>query len=57
MVAVRYEISLHVFNSKRNSISARAHILFSIEKASKPTLKHFFCKYLSQSDTYQLESA
>ena len=30
MVACRYEISLLVFNSKRNSISTRAHVLFSI---------------------------
>ena len=29
MVACRYGISLLVFNSKRNSISTRAHVLFS----------------------------
>ena len=30
MVAYRYGISLLAFNSKRNSISTRAYVLFSI---------------------------
>ena len=33
MVACRYEISLLLLNSKRNSISARTHVLFSISRA------------------------
>ena len=33
MVACRYRISLLLLNSKRNSISARAHVLFSISQA------------------------
>ena len=36
MVACRYGISLLVFNSKRNSISTRAHVLFSIYRAPPP---------------------
>ena len=36
MVACRYGISLLVFNSKRNSISTRAHVLFSIYHAPPP---------------------
>ena len=41
MVACRYEISVLVFNSKRNSISTRAHVLFSIYRAPPtPTPPH-----------------
>ena len=36
MVACRYGISLLVFNSKRNSISTRAHVSFSIYHAPPP---------------------
>ena len=36
MVPCRYGISLLVFNSKRNSISTRAHVVFSIYHAPPP---------------------
>ena len=45
MVACKYGISLLVLNSKRNSISTRANVLFSIYRAPNPPPHVLFSIY------------